>query len=71
MDLKTITVLWMDDRTETYLDVQTSVRDDVLHVFQYKKDTVRLTAEWHLPLCNIRGWWPADQSPPQWIGDQA
>lgn len=61
MDLKTITVLWMDDREETYPDIQHSVRDGILHIFQYKAATRGLLAEWHLPLDNIRVWYPAGQ----------
>lgn len=61
MDTKTIVVLWMDDREETYPNVATVVRDGVLHIHQYTELTHRLTGEWHLPTANIRTWEPAYQ----------
>ncbi len=61
MSLKTITVLWMDDREEIYPDIETTVRDGVLHIFQYTGITHGLRAEWHLPLSNIRIWYPDGQ----------
>jgi hypothetical protein len=63
MDLKTIIVLWMDDREETYPQVETIVRDGVLHIHQYVPKTLKRIREWHWSLYNIRGWWPADQEP--------
>jgi len=61
MDLKTITVLWMDGEKETYSDVAVSVRDGVLHIHQYGPPRGSLTREWHHPLSNIRTWHPAGQ----------
>lgn len=61
MDLKTITVQWMDGQQETYSNVVLSVREGVLHIHQYKTDTHALAREWHHPLSNIRTWQPAGQ----------
>jgi len=61
MDLRTIVVVWMDDREETYDGVQTSVRDEVLHIFRYHPKTLKMTREWHLPISNIRYWYPDGQ----------
>jgi hypothetical protein len=68
MDTKTITLLWMDDREEIYPDVTTTVREGVLHIHQYTGQTHVLTAEWHWSMINIRGWWPASQARPGWLG---
>ena len=56
-----ITVLWMDDREETYPGAETTVRDGVLHLFSYSGVTRTVLSEHHLPLCNIRDWYPAGQ----------
>lgn len=64
MDLKTITVLWLDDREETYSGVATTVRDGALHIHQYTGITHTLQAEWHIPLASIRLWFPAGQERP-------
>lgn len=69
VDLKTIVVLWMDDRRETYADVQTQVLNGALHISQYKATTRGRLNEWHLPLSNIRIWYPADQEPPRWLAE--
>ena len=61
MDLKTITVLWMDDREETYSDTTAAIRDGVLHIHQYTPPRGSLVNTWHLPLSNIRAWFPAGQ----------
>ncbi len=70
MGLKTITVLWMDDRQETYPYVETTVRDGVLHIYRYAGITHGLIAEWHPPLSNIRIWYPSDQEPPSWLAER-
>jgi hypothetical protein len=62
VDLKTITITWMDGVTETYPHVTTIVRDGVLHVHQYTSVTNTLAAEWHFPITNIRVWAPADSN---------
>lgn len=54
----TIVVVWMDGASETYPHVTTSVRDGVLHVYQYTPLTNVLTFEWHFPISNIRMWHP-------------
>lgn len=64
MDTKTITVLWMDDREETYPRASTVVREGVLHIHQYAEITHTLTGEWHLPIANIRCWYPDGQGGP-------
>ena len=63
MDLKTITVQWMDDIEETYPDVSTIVREGILHIHQYTPPRGSLVREWHLPTANIWAWYPADQAP--------
>lgn len=68
MDLKTITVLWMDDHEETYPDVTTTVREGVLHIHQYTGLRESIAREWHWSMINIRGWYPAHQDRPGWIG---
>jgi hypothetical protein len=65
VDTRTITVIWMDDREETYPRVETIVRDGVLHIHQYDTKTLKRTAEWHIPTANIRMWYPAGQEPPE------
>lgn len=60
VDLKTITITWMDGVSETYRNVATSVRDGVLHVHRYTSVTNQLTGEWHFPISNIRVWGPAN-----------
>ena len=67
MDLKTITVIWMDDQKETYPDVQTQVLNGALHISRYKTAERGRLNEWHLPLSNIRIWYPSDQEPPSWL----
>ena len=64
MDLKTVTVLWMDDREETYPDVSTIVREGILHIHQYVPPRGSMVREWHLPTSNIRVWYPDGQAPP-------
>jgi hypothetical protein len=61
MGPRAIAVLWMDDRAEVYANAETHVTDGVLHIHQYTSITRTLTDEHHLPLCNIRDWYPADQ----------
>lgn len=58
MDLRDITVTWMDDREETYRGVSTRVHESVLHIYQYTSITNALRNEWHIPLANIRIWNP-------------
>ena len=56
---RAITVVWMDDRIETYADAETALNNDVLHIHQYTGRMI--TGEHHLPISNIREWHPADQ----------
>jgi hypothetical protein len=58
---RAITVIWMDDRTETYSDAETTLHNGVLHIHQYTGITRTLRNEHHLPISNIRDWYPADQ----------
>jgi hypothetical protein len=64
VDLRDITVTWMDGREETYPQVSTQVRDGVLHIYQYASPRGVLEREWHHPLFNIRTWNPAGQDAP-------
>ncbi len=67
MDLESITVLWMDDKQETYPNIAHSVREGVLHIHQYAEKAHSIIREWHWPISNIRGWYPASQDPPSWL----
>jgi hypothetical protein len=67
VDLQTLTVLWMDDRQETYENTTHSVREGVLHISVYAEKTHSIIREWHWPISNIRGWYPASQDPPSWL----
>jgi hypothetical protein len=58
MILSNIVITWMDGKSETYTDTTTSVRDGVLHVYQYHPVTHTLKFEWHFPITNIRLWAP-------------
>ena len=64
MGPRSIAVLWMDDRVEIYSNAETSVSGGVLHIHQYTGITRTLISEHHLPICNIRDWYPADQDQP-------
>lgn len=61
---RSITVIWMDDVTETYPGVETSLRDNVLHLYRYSGVTRTLIAEWHHPTSNIRTWHPEGNPAP-------
>ncbi len=61
MLLTTILITWMDDDrypARTFSDVNTSIREGVLHIHQYTTSSNKLIREWHFPLNNIRGWEP-------------
>lgn len=55
MDLK---ITWMDNVSETYRNVTTTVRDGVLHVHEYSGVTHAIIGEWHIPTANIRVYAP-------------
>lgn len=61
MNLRDITVTWMDEREETYCGVSTQVHEGVLHIYRYTGITNTLMNEWHIPLANVRAWNPAGQ----------
>ena len=56
MTLATIQILWMDGKKATLPDVNTSVREGVLHIHQYTGTAI--VGEWHFPTANIRWWTP-------------
>jgi hypothetical protein len=56
-----IAVLWMDDRVEVYDNAETSLSNGVLHIHQRTGIGSMILAEHHLPICNIRDYYPADQ----------
>lgn len=61
MGPRAIAVEWMDGRIEVYDGAETSVSNGVLHIHQYTGITRSPRGEHHLPICNIRDWYPADQ----------
>lgn len=58
---RAIAVLWMDDRIEVYDNAETALSNGVLHIHQYLGLTRTVTGEHHLPIANIRDYYPADQ----------
>ena len=58
---RSIAVLWMDDRVEIYDNAETSLSGGVLHIHQRAGTGGTILGEHHIPLCNIRDYYPADQ----------
>lgn len=63
MGPRAIAVLWMDDRVEVYENAETTLSNGVLHIHQYNGART-VTGEHHLPIGNIRDYYPADQDSP-------
>jgi hypothetical protein len=61
MGQRPIAVKWMDGRVEVYDNAETSVSNGVLHIHQRAGTGSPVLGEHHLPLSNIREWYPADQ----------
>lgn len=61
MGPRSIAVEWMDGRIEIYGNALNSISNGVLHIHQQAGIGSTILSEHHIPLCNIREWYPADQ----------
>jgi hypothetical protein len=56
-----VAVVWMDGRVEVYDNAETGLSNGVLHIHQRAGIGSAVQAEHHIPICNVREYYPADQ----------